>query len=122
MSDDWFDRFVEVVREDGRDLKAIARAAGVGENYVQQVLKEGKRPGTDRLLKVLNVLDSPATLYVVTGIRMTQEGEKMLQVALSLHPDDLALTQAFAERLGSAQKQAAPGAAVQAAAPIGHKD
>lgn len=71
MSDDWRDRLREVIKEDGRSLRAISAAAeGVGENYLQQMLKDEKDPTFPRLARVLSVLGPDATVYVTSGIRL----------------------------------------------------
>lgn len=73
-----------MIEADGRSLRAISMAAGYGENYVQQMLKNRKQPSFPRLAKVLSVLGSSATLYVTSGLRLTPEAEQFLRLALSL--------------------------------------
>lgn len=81
MSNDWRTRLQEVIKRDGRSLRAITSATeGVGENYVQQVLKDEKDPGFTRLAKVLATLGPEATVYVTSG--MILDPEEHLRVAL----------------------------------------
>lgn|SRR5690606_31615032 len=80
MLSDWRDRLKRVIREDGRSLRAISAAANVGENYLQQVLKDEKDPGFTRLARVLSVLGPEATVYVASGAAL--DPEQHLRVAL----------------------------------------
>jgi len=71
MSNDWRTRLKEVIEKDGRSLRAISAAAdGVGENYLQQMLKDKKEPTFPRLAAILSVLGPDATVYVTSGIRL----------------------------------------------------
>lgn len=86
MNEDWFDRFVTAIREDGREMRAISLAAGCGPNYVQQITKNGKRPGVDRFVRILNVLGSASTLYILTGLQMSEDDEAFFRLAASMDP------------------------------------
>lgn len=88
MDDEWRERLREVIEADGRSLRAISKAAGVGDNYVQQMLKDEKDPTFPRLAKVLNALGTGATLYVISGLRLTPEVETFLRLALSMGNHD----------------------------------
>lgn len=76
-----------MVKADGRSLRAISQAAGYGENYLQQMLKDKKQPSFPRLARVLSVLGSGPALYVTTGMRLTPEALRFLRLALSLDED-----------------------------------
>lgn len=81
MSNDWRSRLREVIKRDGRSLRAISAATdGVGENYLQQMLKDEKDPGFSRLARVLAVLGPEATVYIISGT--TLDPEQHLRVAL----------------------------------------
>lgn len=67
MSEGWKERLREMVEADGRSKRAIGKATGYGENYVQQMLKDDKEPSFTRLAKVLSVLGPRATIYVISG-------------------------------------------------------
>lgn len=84
MENEWRSRLKEMIDADGRSLRAISKAAGFGENYVQQMLKDKKQPTFPKLARVLGVLGSVATLYVTTGLRLTPEAERFLRLALGL--------------------------------------
>lgn len=97
MDDGWFTRLLEAVRRDGRDMKAISLAAGLGENYVQQMVKERKKPRIDTLVRLLNELGRADTLWIITGQEFTDEDRQLLEVASSLEDEGKrALIAAFA--------------------------
>lgn len=78
------DRLITAIQADGRDFKALSLAAGLGQNYVQQLVKDRKEPTLERLAAVLTVLGRASALYVITGVEMTAEDEQLLQVATTL--------------------------------------
>jgi transcriptional regulator with XRE-family HTH domain len=84
MTDTWLDRLHEAIEKDGRSLRAISSAAGYGPNFVQQLLKYEKEPGIDKLARVLDVLGREAALYVLAGIRMTDEDQEFLEIITGL--------------------------------------
>jgi transcriptional regulator with XRE-family HTH domain len=97
MDDRWFERLLEAVRRDGRDMKAISLAAGLGENYVQQMVKDRKKPRIDTLVRLLQELGRADTLFIVTGTKFTEEDRRLLEVAASLEDEGKrALIEAFA--------------------------
>lgn len=87
MKKDWFDRLVDAIKGDGRDLKAISLAARCGPNYVQQMIKNGKRPGVDRFLAILEALGSASAFHVLTGYEFTAEDEEFFRAVANLDPD-----------------------------------
>ena len=111
MADGWYERFVGAIKADGRDLKAISLAARCGENYVQQMIKDGKRPGVDKFMAILSVLGSASALYVLTGLEMTEEDEAFFRAASSLDPDLKAEAYRFFRRLQATpdKKEPPPG-------------
>lgn len=97
MDDEWFDRILEAVQRDGRDMKAISLDANLGENYVQQMVSKRKKPRIDTLIKLLRALGRADALYIITGAKFTDEDRRLLDVAAQL--DDAgkrALIAAFA--------------------------
>lgn len=80
MSTDWRERLKRVIKDDGRSLRALSAEAAVGENYLQQMLKDEKDPGFTRLAKILSVLGPEATVYVTSGAAL--DPEMHLRVAL----------------------------------------
>ena len=111
MADDWYNRFVKAIQDDGRDLKAISLAAHCGPNYVQQMIKDGKRPGVDKFLAILNVLGSASALYVLTGLEMTAEDEAFFRAVAKLDPELKAEAYRFFQKLqaSSDRPEQSPG-------------
>lgn len=104
MDDRWFDRLLEAIRRDGRDMKAISAAARLGENYVQQMVKEGKKPKLNTLVRLLQALGRADTLYIITGTEFTPADRQLLEVASQLDDDGKrALIAAFVALRGPQQ-------------------
>lgn len=97
MDDKWFDRLLDAVRHDGRDMKTISAAAGLGENYVQQMLKDRKKPKINTLVRLLKALGRADTLYIITGAQFSDADRQLLEVAAALDDEGKrALIGAFA--------------------------
>ncbi|SDX99225.1 hypothetical protein [Roseicitreum antarcticum] len=86
MNEAWLDRLLECVERDGRSMRAISIAAGNGPNWLQQVFKNKKDPGFNRLAKTLDILGTSATLYVISGTQMGDEDAELFQILLSVPP------------------------------------
>ena len=84
MKDTWLDRLHEAVKKDARSLRAISTEAGCGPNFLQQLLKNEKEPGADKLARILDVLGRETSLYVLTGIHMTDEDREFLEIITRL--------------------------------------
>lgn len=87
MSETWYDRLEVAVKRDGRPLRVISQAAGLGVNYLQQLLKDRKEPGVERFMAILQQMGTASALYVLTGRDFTKEDEAFLKVALDLKPE-----------------------------------
>lgn len=123
MSGTWFDRFVEVVEADPRSKAEISRAANLGQNFVQQAIKNRKVPSVEKLIAVLNVLGSVSTLYVIAGIKMDRDDQAFLHAAISLDADLKAQARGFFEKLQGSARNQEPASAPQEAGPAtGQKD
>jgi len=84
MTETWLDRLHEALKSDNRSLRAISIEAKCGPNFLQQLLKDGKEPGADRLARILDVLGRETSLYVLTGIHMTEEDREFLEIITRL--------------------------------------
>jgi phage repressor protein C with HTH and peptisase S24 domain len=62
--DDWFTRLKEEIAADGRSYKVISLAAGLGQNYVQQMVAKDQPPKIPTLEKLLAVLGPDAARRV----------------------------------------------------------
>lgn len=84
MNDGWFGRLLTAVQRDGRDMKAISLDAGLGRNYVQQMVKYNKQPKVDSLVKLLAALGRSDALYIITGNEFSEVDEQLYRVAAGL--------------------------------------
>lgn len=116
MDNDWFDRLKTAVEADPRGMRAISVAAGCGPNYLQQAFKDGKRPGTDRLVRILDALGSTSTLYVLGGLRLTPEDEEFLRLVTDLDPETRARAVEFFRSLVRREESAEPLASAKGSA------
>lgn len=80
--DEWYKRFLMLIENDQRNMRELSLAAGCGQNYIQQMIKEGKRPSIDRFIAILNALEPLATLYIFTGLNISTEDLKFLQILM----------------------------------------
>jgi transcriptional regulator with XRE-family HTH domain len=64
MPEDWFDRLKQVIADDGRTQRVISIAAGMGPNYVQQMLKKDQPPKLNTLERLMEVLGPEAAKRV----------------------------------------------------------
>lgn len=87
MENGWFDRLKEAIESDPRGMRSISLAAGCGPNYVQQMLKDRKEPGSDRLARLLDTLDTSTAVYVLTGVRLDSDDLAFLKVLTALSPE-----------------------------------
>jgi hypothetical protein len=109
MSDEWFDRLIEAVKADPRSDRAISRDAKLGTNFVQQLLRERKKPRVDSLMALLEALGSASLLYIFKGVKVGPQDEELLALVLRLDPSlrepALRLLQQVQARESSAQHQ-----------------
>ncbi|ATO56890.1 helix-turn-helix domain-containing protein [Bartonella sp. 1-1C] len=80
---DWFQRLIELIKNDGRTMTEISKAAGCGQNYVQQMVNGGKRPSVDKFIAILNTLGNTSAIYVITGFNISEEDIKLITWASS---------------------------------------
>ena len=83
----WFDRLLSLIEESknaGKDYKEISRAAGLGQNYVQQMVKNRKQPTVDKFLAIMNVLGKAKVGYVLTGEEISEEDLMLVEAAAGL--------------------------------------
>lgn len=87
MESEWFLRLKQILEHDPRSKRAISIAAGRGPNFVQQMLKDGKEPGADKLASILAAYPPEIRYYVLTGIRATERDIQFLALLADRHPD-----------------------------------
>lgn len=108
MQKTWLDRFREALEADQRSMREVSLKAGLGPNFVQQMLTNGKEPGIEKMIRLLNALGTGATLYVISGIEFSREDEGLLSAVLSLDPDLRQQASEFFASLAARSKTAAP--------------
>lgn len=87
MENGWLDRLVQKIEADGRSKLAISVAANCGRNFIQQMIKDGKEPGSDKLARILEVLGPQAALYVFTGLNLSDEDRELLAILSKMDVD-----------------------------------
>lgn len=87
MRENWYPRLIEMIEADSRSLAQLSALLGRGQNYVQQMIRNDKEPGADKVAKLLEVLGSDAALYVMTGIKIDHRDLELLELMKRL-PDD----------------------------------
>lgn len=84
---DVLERLKQVIAADGRSFRSISDAAGLGPNYVQQFMKDGKSPGAIRLAALLKALDQSQSFFVLTGIKASEEDLEFLRMLTNTSPE-----------------------------------
>lgn len=82
-----FSRLCDAIEDDERSYTKISEEAGLGQNYVQQMVKNKKMPTIDRLEKILSVMPENVATFVVLGHSLTKEDLEFLRLVRSV-PDD----------------------------------
>lgn len=86
------------IANDGRSLREISKAAGLGENYLNQLLKDGKTPRLDSLQKIARALNA-SFYWIVEGIEVSQEAEEIARKVLQLPPTEREAMMALVSRI-----------------------
>lgn len=86
MKSGWFDRLIEAVAADARSARELSRAMGVGDNFVQQMVKNRKEPSVSKIDALLDILGPAATAYVRTGMRVGDDEEEFVRAVLAVPP------------------------------------
>lgn len=74
MDDRWFQRLIDAIDADCRSHNQLSEDAGLGRNYIQQMVKYGKQPTGPKLEAILNALGGgKLAVYVMTGLDITDE-------------------------------------------------
>lgn len=90
MEKDWLNRLIAAIENDGRSMRAISIAAGCGPNFVQQMVRTGREPGADHLTRILDTLGRDAALYVMSGIKITEDDLDFLRAMQGLSAESRA--------------------------------
>lgn len=80
MAEQWFERLIAAVRADGRGMRTLSLAAKCGPNYIQQMIKDGKRPSVDKLLSILDALGQYKAFEILTGVSIPKEDFELIHL------------------------------------------
>lgn len=79
LSEGWRIRLEEAARASGKSANAISAAAGLAPNYLHGVLKQGKEPTVERLLRLCEAIPA-SPIYILHGHDVQPEDEKILRL------------------------------------------
>lgn len=86
MDKNWFPRLLAAIEADPRSKRKLSLDAGLGPNFVQQMIADKKQPGADKLQALLDALGYTQMIYILTGIEMTEKDEEAVKAILGLSP------------------------------------
>lgn len=82
MNETWFNRLAEAIEADPRSMRRLSMEAGVGENFVSQMIKDRKEPGIEKVMSILDKLGAAAALYVILDLRIEDGDDQFLEMVL----------------------------------------
>lgn len=83
MTELWRERLIKAIEADPRSLRAISKDAGLGPNYVTQMISGNKGPTAAALVKLAETLQVSVT-FIFTGAEMSQVDEDLLKLAAEM--------------------------------------
>ena len=84
--EDWRQRLTAAIKDKGTSMRALSLAAGLGPGYVHGLLKEGKDPTVDNLLKLCDQL-GVSIAYILKNVSVNAETEEILGLLQSASPE-----------------------------------
>lgn len=75
----WRDRLALALEQGGLSARGVSLKAGMASGYVHSLLKEGKEPTVDNLLRVCQAA-GVSGVQVIFGYPMTQEAEELVAI------------------------------------------
>lgn len=75
----WRIRLMACIEEEGRSLRSISLQAGLGQNYLNQMVSDRKEPGIEVVRRLCDVLNVSVT-YIVTGNELSKLDEELLAI------------------------------------------
>lgn len=79
MSEGWKTRLAEAIEANGKTKRGVSLAAGMAPGYVHSILKEGKDPTIDNLIKVCGAAGVSLS-FVLNGFQMSPETEEIMKL------------------------------------------
>lgn len=83
MTDEWKQRLVKAVEKDGRSYRELSKLSGNGPNFVSELVRDGKDPGVERIIRLARVLGISLS-YLFTGLELTGRDEEFARLVASL--------------------------------------
>jgi transcriptional regulator with XRE-family HTH domain len=77
MVETWRQRLESALVEKERSKREVSLAADLGPGYVHSILKEGKDPTVDNLMKVAAAL-GVSPIWLIFGIEVSQDADDLL--------------------------------------------
>ena len=74
----WLDRRLAEIERAGMTQRSVSLKAGLGAGYVNSLVKEGKDPAVDHVLRICAALDVSAA-YILFGFNVTPETERIMR-------------------------------------------
>ena len=112
MEKAWLNRVDELITEAGKSPRSLSVDAGLGPNFISQMFTTGREPKVSNLLAILSKLDDTNgdhhAVYVLSGIKLTPEVYRLLQIGSGLDADALDDALRFFSRLPSSTDKAEP--------------
>jgi hypothetical protein len=87
MKDEWYNRLIELIERDSRSYRQLSVDAALGQNFVQQFIKNKKDPRSSQLEKLFAQLGPGSDIYVFTGLWLKPQDVQFLQAASRLDSD-----------------------------------
>lgn len=116
MQNDWRSRLRKALDRDERSDRRISLDAGLGPNFISQLYNDGKEPGIDKLMAVLNELGTAAALTVIADYEISDQDEALLRAVLDLEDEAKENARAFFESLQAPARRRVPRASGSPAA------
>jgi transcriptional regulator with XRE-family HTH domain len=83
----WRKRLAASVKADGRSLREISLAAGLGHNYLHTVLKVGKEPRISQIGKLAETLGVSIS-WLMEGIEIDPDSARLLRIWAKYPPEN----------------------------------
>ena len=75
----WKARLAAGIKKNGKSKREVSLAAGMGPGYVHSILKEGKDPTIDHLIKICAAAEL-SLYYVLIGVEASPETEEIVKL------------------------------------------
>lgn len=83
----WRDRLAAALKASGKSKRGVSLAAGMAPGYVHSLLKEGKDPTIQNLIKVCEQLGASLS-FILYGYELTAENEEILRLLKVATPNE----------------------------------